>query len=211
MAENIYLRLKPFLPPSLLEGDTTSVHFLLFPTVKTEFFDEVIQRKVRRMTTVLDLTRYLRDKENISFKVPLRDLIIVHKDPQYLEDVKELEHYVKEELRLQKLTYTTDEDGHGVVYKVKADWPVLGKKLKKDMPVVKKNLEKVTSQEVKQFLETKSIVVGGITLGEEDLQVFPLSLVILEWMLIYCRSLGIWIQRIRHIILQITITMSLSY
>jgi isoleucyl-tRNA synthetase len=173
MAENVYLRLKPFLPPSLLEGDTTSVHFLLFPTVKTEFFDEVIQRKVRRMTTVLDLTRYLRDKENISFKVPLRDLIIVHKDPQYLEDVKELEHYVKEELRLQQLTYTTDEDGHGVVYKVKADWPVLGKKLKKDMPVVKKNLEKVTSQEVKQFLKTKSIVVGGITLGEEDLQVFP--------------------------------------
>jgi len=178
MAENVYLRLKPFLPPSLLEGDTTSVHFLLFPTVKTEFFDEVIQRKVRRMTTVLDLTRYLRDKENISFKVPLRDLIIVHKDPQYLEDVKELEHYVKEELRLQKLTYTTDEDGHGVVYKVKADWPVLGKKLKKDMPVVKKNLEKVTSQEVKQFLETKSIVVGGITLGEEDLQVFPYYLLL---------------------------------
>ena len=176
MAENIYQRLKPFLPPSLLEGDTTSVHFLLFPTVKTEFFDEVIQRKVRRMTTVLDLTRYLRDKENISFKVPLRDLIIVHKDPQYLEDVRELEHYVKEELRLQKLTYTTDEDGHGVLYKVKADWPVLGKKLKKDMPVVKKNLEKVTSQEVKRFLETKSIVVGGITLGEEDLQVSPILL-----------------------------------
>ena len=177
MAENIYQRLKPFLPPSLLEGDTTSVHFLLFPTVKTEFFDEVIQRKVRRMTTVLDLTRYLRDKENISFKVPLRDLIIVHKDPQYLEDVRELEHYVKEELRLQKLTYTTDEDGHGVLYKVKADWPVLGKKLKKDMPVVKKNLEKVASQEVKEFLETKSIVVGGITLGEEDLQVSPILLI----------------------------------
>jgi len=171
MSENIYQRLKPFLPPSPLTGNTESVHFLLFPTVKKEFFDEVIQRKVRRMTTILDLTRYLRDRESISFKVPLQDLIVVHKDQQYLDDVRDFERYIKEELRLERLSLTTDEDGHGVLYKVKADWPVLGKKLKKDMPKVKNGLDKVSSAEVKKFLETKSIVVGGITLGEEDLQV----------------------------------------
>jgi isoleucyl-tRNA synthetase len=85
--------------------------------------------------------------------------------------VKDFERYIKEELRLEKLSLTTDEDGHGVLYKVKADWPVLGKKLKKDMPKVKNALAEVSSTEVKKFLETKSIVVGGITLGEEDLQV----------------------------------------
>jgi isoleucyl-tRNA synthetase len=95
----------------------------------------------------------------------------VHKDQQYLDDVQDFERYIKEELRLEKLSLTTDEDGHGVLYKVKADWPVLGKKLKKDMPKVKKALAEVSSTEVKTFLETKSIVVGGITLGEEDLQV----------------------------------------
>ena len=175
MSENIYQRLKPFLPPSLLTGNSESVHFLLFPTVKKEFFDEVIQRKVRRMTTILDLTRYLRDRESISFKVPLQDLIVVHKDQQYLDDINDFERYIKEELRLEKLSLTTDEDGHGVLYKVKADWPVLGKKLKKDMPKVKNGLDKVSSAEVKKFLETKSIVVGGISLGEEDLQVDQLS------------------------------------
>jgi isoleucyl-tRNA synthetase len=69
MAENIYLRLKPFLPPSLSKGNTDSVHYVLFPEVKEEFFDEAIQRKVRRMIAVLDLTRYLRDSRSISFKV----------------------------------------------------------------------------------------------------------------------------------------------
>ena len=69
MSENVYLRLRPFLPPSLQRGDTESVHFLLLPKVKSEFFDEVIQRKVRRMRTVLDLTRYLRDSKSLSFKV----------------------------------------------------------------------------------------------------------------------------------------------
>jgi len=63
------MRLKPFLPPSLLEGHTESVHFLLFPEVKEKFFDEAIQRKVRRMTTVLDLTRYLRESRSLNFKV----------------------------------------------------------------------------------------------------------------------------------------------
>lgn len=102
----------------------------------------------------------------------MQDLIIVHKDQQYLDDVKAFERYIKEELRLEKLTFTTDEDGHGVVYKLKVDWPVLGKKLKKDMPKVKKELSLVSSSQVKKFLETKSITVAGITLGAEDLQVF---------------------------------------
>jgi isoleucyl-tRNA synthetase len=74
-------------------------------------------------------------------------------------------------LRIEKLTLSTDEDGHGIVYKVKADWPILGKKLKKDMPKVKNALPSVSSAEVKKYLETKSIVVGGISLDEEDLQV----------------------------------------
>jgi isoleucyl-tRNA synthetase len=104
-------------------------------------------------------------------QVPLQDLVVVHKDQQYLDDVKAFEHYILEELRVEKLTLSTDEDGHGVVYKVKADWPILGKKLKKDMPKVKNALPLVSSAEVKKYLETKSIVVGGISLGEEDLQV----------------------------------------
>jgi len=67
---------------------------------------------------------------------------------------------------------TNDEEGHGVVYKLKVDWPVLGKKLKKDMPKVKQGLGLVSSGQAKEFLETKSITIAGIALGEEDLQVF---------------------------------------
>ena len=67
---------------------------------------------------------------------------------------------------------TNDEEGHGVVYRLKVDWPVLGKKLKKEMPKVKQGLGLVSSTEAKEFLETKSITIAGLTLGEEDLQVF---------------------------------------
>lgn len=57
------------------------------------------------------------------------------------------------------------------MYKLKVDWPVLGKKLKKDMPKVKQGLGLVSSTQAQEFLETKSITLAGITLGEEDLQV----------------------------------------
>ena len=70
------------------------------------------------------------------------------------------------------MTFTTDEDGHGVVYKLKVDWPVLGKKLKSSTKDVKQGLSSVSSAQVKRFLETKSIVVSGITLTDEDLQVY---------------------------------------
>ena len=103
--------------------------------------------------------------------MPLREIVVVHKDQQYLDDIKDFEHYIMEELRVRNVSLSTDEDGHGVVYKVKADWPVLGKKLRKDMGKVKNGLAAVSSAEVKKYIETKSIVVGGITLGEEDLQV----------------------------------------
>lgn len=50
-------------------GDTRSVHFLSFPEVKEEYLDENVERRVRRMQAVIDLTRNLRDKHTLSLKV----------------------------------------------------------------------------------------------------------------------------------------------
>lgn len=41
----------------------------MFPDIKEEYFDEVIERQVKRMQAVIDLTRYIREKNNLSLKV----------------------------------------------------------------------------------------------------------------------------------------------
>jgi isoleucyl-tRNA synthetase len=41
----------------------------MFPEVKEEYFDADIERKVKRMQTVIELTRNVREKHNLSFKV----------------------------------------------------------------------------------------------------------------------------------------------
>lgn len=59
----------------------------------------------------------------------------------------------------------------GVQYKASADWPVLGRKLRKDMGRVKAGLPLLTSDDVKQYVETGKISVDGIQLTSGDLQV----------------------------------------
>ncbi len=69
LTENIYQELRRFIPEDAKAGDTRSIHFLPFPEVKEEYFDEEIERKVKRMQAVIDLTRNLRERHNLSLKV----------------------------------------------------------------------------------------------------------------------------------------------
>lgn len=69
ITENLYQGLKQFIPEDSAAGDTRSVHFLPFPEVKEEYFDAIIERQVKRMQTVIELTRNVRERHNISLKV----------------------------------------------------------------------------------------------------------------------------------------------
>lgn len=179
LADGIYQRLKPFFTSEELEKycvnpdikDTASVHFLLYPTVREEWFDSAIEVAVARMQKVIDLGRNIREKKMISLKTPLKEMVILHADPAYLKDIESLKGYITDELNVRNLVITSDEAAYGVEYTAVADWPVLGKKLKKDAKRVKDALPKVTTEEVKKFAETGKITVDGIDLISEDLQV----------------------------------------
>ncbi|KAG7893564.1 hypothetical protein KL905_002308 [Ogataea polymorpha] len=174
LAENIYGRIKVLFEEQTLKKygeNTDSVHFLSYPIVNDSLIDEKIELAVSRMQKIIDLGRNIREKKTISLKTPLRELVVLHSDPGYLEDVKALQSYIKEELNVRDLVITSDEDKFGVEYKAVADWPVLGKKLKKDAKKVKDALPKLTSDEVKEFLKTGKVEVAGINLVDEDLSV----------------------------------------
>lgn len=171
LTDTIYLKLLPHIPKDLQGEDNRSVHFLPFPEVRKELFNPDIERRVARMQKVIELGRYSRERRTIGLKQPLKKLVVIHRDQQYLDDVKSLESYITEELNIRDLILTQDETGYGVTYSVTADWPVLGKKLKKDMGRVKKALPSITSEEVKAYLATGEITVDGIKLQKGDLVV----------------------------------------
>ncbi|GAD96571.1 isoleucyl-tRNA synthetase, cytoplasmic [Paecilomyces variotii No. 5] len=171
LTDTIYLRLLPHIPQSLRGEDDRSVHFLPFPEVRAELFDEVVERRVARMQKVIELGRISRERRTLGLKTPLKTLVVIHQDQQYLEDVKSLEGYILEELNVRDLVLSSDEAKYNVQYSVTADWPTLGKKLKKDAQKVKKALPSVTSDDVKKFVAEKKILVDGIELVEGDLVV----------------------------------------
>ncbi|KAL5507433.1 ILS1_2 [Sanghuangporus vaninii] len=171
LTENIYQALRPFIPQDPQETDTRSIHFLLLPEVKEEYFDETIERQVKRMQTIIELARAIRDKFTLSLKTPLRELIIFHSDEQYLADVQPLQRYIQSELNVQDIIFTSDETRAGVKFRAVADWAVLGKKLRRDLVRVKNALPSVSSDAVKAYMDTGKLTVDGIELVAGDLTV----------------------------------------
>ncbi|KIY49090.1 hypothetical protein FISHEDRAFT_65541 [Fistulina hepatica ATCC 64428] len=170
LTENIYQSLRKFIPEDPTT-DTRSVHFLLFPEIKVEYFDEDIERQVKRMQSVIELTRYMREKNNLSLKTPLKELLVFHPDEQYLQDIRPLQRYIESELNVRDVIFSSDEDLSGVKYRAVADWAVLGRKLRKDLARVKGALPDVPSDAVKDYLANGSLMVDGIQLVAGDLTV----------------------------------------
>ena len=171
LTDNIYQHLLPHIPGSLQGEDPRSVHFLSFPEVREELFDEVVERQVSRMKRVIELGRVSRERRTIGLKQPLKSFVVIHPNESYLADVRSLEDYICEELNIHELILSSDEKKYNVQYSLSADWPSLGKKLKKDAQKVKKALPNLTSDDVRRFVDTKSITVDGIELSAEDLLV----------------------------------------
>lgn len=172
LSDNIFQRLAPFLPESITKGnDVRSVHFLRFPTVRQELFDTVVERRVSRMQKVIELGRLCRDRKTVSLKTPLKTLVVLHQDPEFLDDVRTLERYITEELNVRDLVLTSDENKYGVEYTVDADVKNLGMKFKKDAVKIRKALPGLSPAEIRGFLDSGSLTVEGHQLVAEDLRV----------------------------------------
>ena len=171
VADHLYLLLAKHLSEDLKSTyqDSRSVHFLPYPTFSAKLLDPVVERKVNRMQTVVNLGRVSRERKTISLKTPLKRLIVIHSDPEYLSDLHDLDYYIKDEVNVQQLELTSDESKYEVKYACSADWPTLGKKLRKDAQKVRKLLPNLSTEQVKGFMAEGTIDVGGIKLTSEDL------------------------------------------
>ncbi|KAF9049999.1 tRNA synthetases class I-domain-containing protein [Panaeolus papilionaceus] len=168
ITENLYQSLKKYIPEDPNAGDVRSVHFLSFPEAKEEYFDAEIERKVKRMQNVIELTRNVRERNNLSLKA---SSFLDKRNQQYLDDVQMLQRYVESELNVRDVVLSSDEASSGVRYRAVADWPTLGKKLRKDLGRVRNALPNVSSDAVREYLSTGKISVDGIELVAGDLAV----------------------------------------
>ena len=102
----------------------------MIPQPRKDLIDENIERAVSRMQAVIELGRVLRDRKTMPLKYPLPELVVIHQDKEYLEDVESLQSYVLDELNIKNLTMSSEKADYNVTLRAEPDHKTLGFRLK---------------------------------------------------------------------------------
>ncbi|MEE2671276.1 MAG: isoleucine--tRNA ligase [Bdellovibrionota bacterium] len=166
LSEHIFLELKTFgqeLPES--------VHLCDYPKANDALMDSNLEDSVIRMQELILLGRQKRNQVQIKVKTPCAALDIIHQDQTRLDGLAQLEDYIKTELNVKTINYSTDEDGHINLF-AKPNSRVLGKRLGKNFGPMMGKIKALKTADLKAFEQAGTIEIDGITMDTEDIFVY---------------------------------------
>jgi isoleucyl-tRNA synthetase len=166
LSEHIYLELKTFG-----EEMKESVHLCDYPTFDESSIDSHLEDAVTRMQELILLGRQKRNQTNIKVKTPMHSLTVIHQDDALLKGISKLEGYIKTELNIKEVHYSTNEDKYIKLY-AKPNSRVLGKRLGKAFGKMMGMVKKLDSETLKAYEASGSLDLDGITLSGEDIFVY---------------------------------------
>jgi isoleucyl-tRNA synthetase len=167
LAETIYQELRSFGKAESPE----SVHLCTYPEADSYRIKPLLERAVTRMQHIILLGRQKRNQEKVKTKIPLSRLTVIHKDTELLEEIGRLDDYIKSELNVKTVEYSTEEDQYITLY-AKPNSPVLGKRFGKRFRDVKRNIEALDASTINSFQEAGEIEIEGETLSTDDILIF---------------------------------------
>ncbi|KAJ6733867.1 hypothetical protein OIU74_005623 [Salix koriyanagi] len=151
-------------------GSEESIHYCSFPQVEGER-DERIEQSVARMMTIIDLARNIRERHNKPLKSPLREMIVVHPDVDFLDDIAgKLKEYVLEELNVRSLVPCNNTLKYASL-RAEPEFSVLGKRLGKSMGVVAKEVKAMSQKDILEFEKAGEVTVASHCLKLSDIKV----------------------------------------
>ncbi len=168
LSEYIYLQLLKFNTDNNLPE---SVHLCSYPLADNSLINEELEDSVTRMQQIILLGRNKRNQKKIKTKIPLSSLTIIHEDKRILDIIKCLENYIKQELNVKNIAFSTEEDRFINLY-AKPNSPILGKRLGKDFGKFKQIIDNMSSKEVQNFEKYGSINIENEVFSREDILVF---------------------------------------
>ncbi|KEG15216.1 putative isoleucyl-tRNA synthetase [Trypanosoma grayi] len=166
VAEVLYQRIKPLLPAA---QQVDSVHYLMFPEDDMSRHDEALERAMTRMITIVNLVRVLRDRMVIPMKRPVRQVIIIHPEESYLNDVRKVAEYIKDEVNTFEVTLSSGDEY--VTTQLDANMEALGKRYRKEAPQIRKAIQAMTPESVAQFLKNGQVELCGKDISLDDVKV----------------------------------------
>ncbi|KAL6555673.1 hypothetical protein OROHE_007345 [Orobanche hederae] len=152
-------------------SEESSIHYCNFPAVQGKR-GERIEESVKRMRTIIDLARNIRERHSKPLKTPLKGMVIVHPNADFLADIScKLEEYVLEELNVKKPLVTCDDTLKYATLRAKPDFSVLGKRLGKSLGEVTRALEAMSTEEILAFEKTGEVTIKSHVLELSDVKI----------------------------------------
>lgn len=147
-----------------------SIHYCSVPQAEGKRGDR-IEESVTRMMTIIDLGRNIRERHNKPLKTPLREMVVVHPDVDFLDDIAgKLKEYVLEELNVRALVTCKDTLKYAKL-RAEPDFSVLGKRLGKSMGLVAKEVKAMSQEDILAFEKAGEVTVAGHSLKLTDIKV----------------------------------------
>jgi isoleucyl-tRNA synthetase len=148
-----------------------SVHLDTYPVGNAKLVQKSLEDGVKNLEEVIVLSRNLRDQKKIKVKVPLKELKIVNRRQETLDNLRPLEAYLKSELNVRKITYQNDEQNF-VSLEVKANGATLGKKAGPKMGLLSKAISQLSYDAVQALDAGKTLTIEDFEITSQDVRIY---------------------------------------
>lgn len=168
LAEHVYQELAGLSGPERPKPE--SVHLCPYPVAEDNLIQPDLERAVAVMQEVVLLGRRRREEERINLRTPLARLTVIHRDQALLDDVRDLEDYVKAELNVKSVVYDDDENRY-IDLSARPNFPVLGKRLGKRMKAFQQLIGALDRDAIEAFLRDGSVELDGESFSPGEIDV----------------------------------------
>ena len=166
LADAIYTNLATLLG----RGAQESVHLESFPTYDAGRVDAELEDAVERMQRVILLGRSLRNERKVKVRIPLDALTILHRRRAVLDELRPLEGYVREELNVKHVAYSTAED-EKVALSATPNAPVLGPRFGKAFGAIRRQIAGLSVEQMLAIESGEQIRLGEHTFAPDEIRI----------------------------------------
>ncbi len=159
LSEHLYQQLETLADRP---ASPSSVHLCDYPLSEADQIRPNLEVAVDRMQQVILLGRQKREEVKIGLRTPLARLTIIHRDEGMLQDMRSLEGYLRDELNVMAIDYSTDEAGY-IDLQAKPNFPLLGKRLGKRMKAFAQQIGQLGEEQIAELQAHGSLTLeaGG--------------------------------------------------
>ena len=172
ISEEIFLNLKE----GALDIDYESVHLAPFPSVQ-DFSGFAVDRSLEEAMDLFEevilLGRSVRNDQGLKVRQPLAKITIVHPNENLLRQLRLLDEYIRDELNVKTIEYTSDEEKY-VTLQARLNTQLLGKvlgpKLGRDgMKRLQEGVAALRTEDLRKIEDGDLLSVEGVEMNEDTL------------------------------------------